>query len=201
MVPYHKSTTTPNKKLLFSSKKNGKDKNVLRTKVVVSAPTSSAALNILQRHVIQCSFSSMFHIRKADGGAIIKESQSAETLCAWWGFGWRGRHEETTFWWWRWKLVSIRFCVNRWEINFLRTDCIRCLPEILVHMLCKVVITMTCGCRLSASDTCMMDFRISIDEGRNVTNHELSKSYSYTPAKDPYHHRWKLAHNRVLQTR
>ena len=50
------------------------------TKVVASAPPSAAALKVLQRRAIQCSFSSVFHIRKANGGAITKESQAAETI-------------------------------------------------------------------------------------------------------------------------
>ena len=48
------------------------------TKLVASAPPSAAALNVLQRRAIQCSFSSVFHIRKANGGE--KESQAAKTI-------------------------------------------------------------------------------------------------------------------------
>ena len=50
------------------------------TKLVASAPPSAAALNVLQRRAIQCSFSSVFHIRKANGGDITKESQAAKTI-------------------------------------------------------------------------------------------------------------------------
>jgi hypothetical protein len=50
------------------------------TKVTASASPSAAALNVLQRRAIQCSFSSVFHIRKANNGAIITESQAAETI-------------------------------------------------------------------------------------------------------------------------
>ena len=50
------------------------------TKVVASAPPSSAALNVLQRCANQYSFSSVYRICKADRGAITKESQAAETI-------------------------------------------------------------------------------------------------------------------------
>jgi hypothetical protein len=45
-----------------------------------SAAAPSAAQAVLQRRAIQCSFSSVFHIRNANGGAITKESQVAETI-------------------------------------------------------------------------------------------------------------------------
>ena len=41
---------------------------------------SSSAAQVLQRRAIQCSFSSVFHIRNANGGAITKESQMAELI-------------------------------------------------------------------------------------------------------------------------
>ena len=41
---------------------------------------SSAAQTVLQRRAIQCSFSSVFHIRNANGGAITKESKTAEKI-------------------------------------------------------------------------------------------------------------------------
>lgn len=41
---------------------------------------SSAAQTVLQRRAIQCSFSSVFHIRNANGGAITKESQTVEKI-------------------------------------------------------------------------------------------------------------------------
>lgn len=44
------------------------------------AASSSAAQTVLQRRAIQCSFSSVFHIRNANGGAITKESQMAEKI-------------------------------------------------------------------------------------------------------------------------
>ena len=47
------------------------------TRIVAS---SSAAQTVLQRRAIQCSFSSVFHIRNANGGAITKESQTAEKI-------------------------------------------------------------------------------------------------------------------------
>jgi hypothetical protein len=51
----------------------------LATRIAASAPPS-AAQNVLQRRAIQCSFSSVFHIRNANGGAITKESQAAEAI-------------------------------------------------------------------------------------------------------------------------
>ena len=45
-----------------------------------SAAPQSVAQSVLQRRAIQCSFSSVFHIRKANGGAITKESQAAEAI-------------------------------------------------------------------------------------------------------------------------
>mmetsp|Transcript_7671 Transcript_7671/g.12421 ORF Transcript_7671/g.12421 Transcript_7671/m.12421 type:complete len:83 (+) Transcript_7671:65-313(+) len=41
---------------------------------------SSAAKTVLQRRAIQCSFSSVFHIRNANGGAITEESKRAEKI-------------------------------------------------------------------------------------------------------------------------
>ena len=45
-----------------------------------STAAPSAAQAVLQRRAIQCSFSSVFHIRNANGGAITKESQLAEAI-------------------------------------------------------------------------------------------------------------------------
>lgn len=47
---------------------------------IIAASSSSAAQTVLQRRAIQCSFSSVFHIRNANGGAITKESQTAEKI-------------------------------------------------------------------------------------------------------------------------
>mmetsp|Transcript_27712 Transcript_27712/g.47151 ORF Transcript_27712/g.47151 Transcript_27712/m.47151 type:complete len:89 (-) Transcript_27712:385-651(-) len=41
---------------------------------------SSAAQTVLQRRAIQCSFSSVFHLRNANGGAITEESKTAEKI-------------------------------------------------------------------------------------------------------------------------
>ncbi|KAL7520572.1 hypothetical protein ACHAWX_005288 [Stephanocyclus meneghinianus] len=41
---------------------------------------SSSAQTILQRRAIQCSFSSVFHIRNANGGKMTKESKMAERI-------------------------------------------------------------------------------------------------------------------------
>jgi hypothetical protein len=49
------------------------------TKIAASSPPS-AAYNVLQRRAIQCSFSSVFHIRNANGGVATKESRAAEDI-------------------------------------------------------------------------------------------------------------------------
>ena len=41
---------------------------------------SSAAQTVLQRRAIQCSFSSVFHIRNANGGAVTEESRTVEKV-------------------------------------------------------------------------------------------------------------------------
>ena len=47
---------------------------------VTRIAASSAAQTVLQRRAIQCSFSSVFHIRNANGGAITNESKIAEKI-------------------------------------------------------------------------------------------------------------------------
>ncbi|KAL7487412.1 hypothetical protein ACHAW6_013017 [Cyclotella cf. meneghiniana] len=41
---------------------------------------SSSAQTVLQRRAIQCSFSSVFHIRNANGGKMTKESEMVERI-------------------------------------------------------------------------------------------------------------------------
>eukprot|EP00956_Cyclotella_meneghiniana_P002318 scaffold2613_cov63-Cyclotella_meneghiniana.AAC.1 len=41
---------------------------------------ASSAQTVLQRRAIQCSFSSVFHIRDANGGKITQESRTAERI-------------------------------------------------------------------------------------------------------------------------
>ena len=41
---------------------------------------ASSAEKVLQRRAIQCSFSSVFHIRNANGGKITQESRNAERI-------------------------------------------------------------------------------------------------------------------------
>jgi hypothetical protein len=40
----------------------------------------SSAQTVLQRRAIQCSFSSVFHIRNANGGEMTQESREAERI-------------------------------------------------------------------------------------------------------------------------
>ena len=47
---------------------------------LVAATSSSSAAQTLQRRAIQCSFSSVFHIRNANNGKLTKESQIAESI-------------------------------------------------------------------------------------------------------------------------
>ena len=47
---------------------------------LVAATSSSSAAQTLQRRAIQCSFSSVFHIRNANNGKITTESQIAESI-------------------------------------------------------------------------------------------------------------------------
>eukprot|EP01082_Thalassiosira_pseudonana_P003367 g3044.t1 g3044 contig12:1310045-1310311(+) len=49
-------------------------------KAAASSSSSSTAQTVLQRRAIQCSFSSVFHIRNANGGKMTKESQDAEKI-------------------------------------------------------------------------------------------------------------------------
>ena len=48
--------------------------------VLASASSQSAAQTVLQRRAIQCSFSSVFHIRNANGGKITRESEMVEKI-------------------------------------------------------------------------------------------------------------------------
>ena len=50
------------------------------TRLVAATTSSSSAAQTLQRRAIQCSFSSVFHIRNANNGKITKESQIAESI-------------------------------------------------------------------------------------------------------------------------
>ncbi len=45
-----------------------------------TAKAASSAQTVLQRRAIQCSFSSVFHIRNANGGKMTEESQTAERI-------------------------------------------------------------------------------------------------------------------------
>lgn len=47
---------------------------------IAASSAQSAAQTVLQRRAIQCSFSSVFHLRNANGGAITKESREAEKI-------------------------------------------------------------------------------------------------------------------------
>mmetsp|Transcript_3309 Transcript_3309/g.6867 ORF Transcript_3309/g.6867 Transcript_3309/m.6867 type:complete len:88 (-) Transcript_3309:558-821(-) len=47
---------------------------------VTKIAASSAAQTVLQRRAIQCSFSSVFHVRNANGGAASEESKIAEKI-------------------------------------------------------------------------------------------------------------------------
>ena len=53
---------------------------VIAAAVSSSGAASSAAQQTLQRRAIQCSFSSVFHIRNANGGIINQESKVAEKI-------------------------------------------------------------------------------------------------------------------------
>lgn len=46
----------------------------------VTRIVASSARTTLQRRAIQCSFSSVFHLRSANGGGITKESKEAEKI-------------------------------------------------------------------------------------------------------------------------
>lgn len=53
---------------------------IAATRMVATASSQSAAQTVLQRRAIQCSFSSVFHIRNANGGKITRESEMAEKI-------------------------------------------------------------------------------------------------------------------------
>ena len=54
---------------------------IAATRIVLASPSSqSAAQTVLQRRAIQCSFSSVFHIRNANGGRITRESEMVEKI-------------------------------------------------------------------------------------------------------------------------
>lgn len=46
----------------------------------INRAAASSAQTVLQRRAIQCSFSSVFHIRNANGGKITQESRTAERI-------------------------------------------------------------------------------------------------------------------------
>ena len=46
----------------------------------IKGASLTAAQTVLQRRAIQCSFSSVFHIRNANGGASTRDSRRAEKI-------------------------------------------------------------------------------------------------------------------------
>ena len=78
-------TDGQNKKRTQISQSSDRDKrnmSIAATTIKAAATTAaqSTAQTTLQRRAIQCSFSSVFHLRNANGGAITQESRTAEKI-------------------------------------------------------------------------------------------------------------------------